>query len=63
MYPSYPASTTQRERLVGMRILVSIDSWPIDSEYPLGHYIQTLGGTGTKEAETMDTASIAITCG
>ena len=45
--------TTQRERLVGMRILVSIDSWPIDSEYPLGHYVQTLGVTGTKDTETM----------
>lgn len=44
--------TTQRERLVGMRILVSMDSWPADSEYPLGHYVKTLGVTGTKDTET-----------
>lgn len=44
--------TTQRERLVGMRILVSMDSWPADSEYPLGHYVQTLGLAGTKDTET-----------
>lgn len=44
--------TTQRDRLIGMRILVSIDSWPADSEYPLGHYVKTLGVTGTKDTET-----------
>ena len=44
--------TTQRDRLVGMRILVSMDSWPADSEYPLGHYVKTLGVTGTKDTET-----------
>ena len=44
--------TTQRDRLVGMRILVSIDSWPADSEYPLGHYVKTLGVAGTKDTET-----------
>jgi hypothetical protein len=44
--------TTQRERLVGMRILVSMDSWPADSEFPLGHYVRTLGVAGTKDTET-----------
>ena len=44
--------TTQRDRLIGMRILVSIDSWPADSEYPLGHYVKTLGVSGTKDTET-----------
>ena len=44
--------TTQRDRLAGMRLLVSIDSWPADSEYPLGHYVRTLGETGTKDTET-----------
>ena len=32
--------TTQRERFVAQRIVVSIDSWPADSPYPLGHYIK-----------------------
>jgi exosome complex exonuclease DIS3/RRP44 len=44
--------TTQRERLLGMRILVSMDSWPSDSEWPLGHYVKTLGVVGTKDTET-----------
>eukprot|EP00804_Cyclotella_cryptica_P007007 CCRYP_007129-RA/>CCRYP_007129-RA protein AED:0.06 eAED:0.06 QI:292/1/1/1/1/1/3/31/1093 len=44
--------TTQRERLLGMRILVSMDSWPSDSEWPLGHYVKTLGMVGTKDTET-----------
>ena len=44
--------TTQRERLIGRRILVSIDSWPVDSRYPLGHYVRTLGPIGEKDVET-----------
>ena len=44
--------TTQRDRLAGMRLLVSVDSWPADSEWPLGHYVRTLGETGTKDTET-----------
>eukprot|EP00584_Thalassiosira_punctigera_P006948 CAMPEP_0172528152 /NCGR_PEP_ID=MMETSP1067-20121228/2630_1 /TAXON_ID=265564 ORGANISM="Thalassiosira punctigera, Strain Tpunct2005C2" /NCGR_SAMPLE_ID=MMETSP1067 /ASSEMBLY_ACC=CAM_ASM_000444 /LENGTH=1190 /DNA_ID=CAMNT_0013312021 /DNA_START=26 /DNA_END=3598 /DNA_ORIENTATION=+ len=44
--------TTQRDRLAGMRILVSMDSWPSNSEYPLGHYVKTLGAAGTKDTET-----------
>ena len=44
--------TTQRERLQGQRILVAMDSWPIDSPFPLGHYIRSLGETGSKDVET-----------
>ncbi|KAL7544358.1 hypothetical protein ACHAWF_007745 [Thalassiosira exigua] len=44
--------TAQRERLEGMRVLVAIDSWPSDSELPLGHYVGTLGKAGEKETET-----------
>jgi exosome complex exonuclease DIS3/RRP44 len=35
-----------------MRFLVSIDSWPANSKYPLGHYVSTLGEAGDKEVET-----------
>jgi len=44
--------TTQRDRLVGQRILVSMDSWPVNSPYPLGHYIRSLGEAGSKDVET-----------
>ena len=44
--------TTQRSRLIGKRILVSIDSWPANSAFPLGHYVRTIGINGDKEVET-----------
>jgi len=44
--------TTQRERLVGQRILVSMDSWPSYSPFPLGHYVRTIGEAGSKDVET-----------
>ena len=44
--------TSQRDRLLGHRILVAIDSWPVDSRYPLGHYVKTIGESGNKDVET-----------
>lgn len=44
--------TTQRDRLFGQRIVVSLDSWPANSLYPLGHYVRTIGPTGDKDVET-----------
>jgi exosome complex exonuclease DIS3/RRP44 len=44
--------TSQRERLVGQRILVSMDSWPSHSPFPLGHYVRTIGQVGAKDVET-----------
>jgi exosome complex exonuclease DIS3/RRP44 len=44
--------TTQRDRLLGQRIVVAMDSWPVDSSYPLGHYVRTIGPAGTKDVET-----------
>lgn len=44
--------TTQRDRLLGHRIVVSLDSWPATSRYPMGHYVRTLGKTGSKDVET-----------
>ena len=44
--------TTQRERLVGQRIVVAVDAWPSNSPYPLGHYVRTIGKAGTKDVET-----------
>lgn len=44
--------TTQRDRFLGQRIVVAMDSWPVDSPYPLGHYVRTIGVAGTKDVET-----------
>lgn len=50
--PCIQIMTRQRESLSRMRFLVSIDSWPANSKYPLGHYVSTLGPIGDKEVET-----------
>ena len=44
--------TSQRERFLGQRIVVSMDSWPSYSTYPLGHYVETIGPAGSKDVET-----------
>jgi exosome complex exonuclease DIS3/RRP44 len=44
--------TTQRERLLSQRIIVSVDSWPVNSRFPLGHYVSTIGPAGDKDVET-----------
>mmetsp|Transcript_10950 Transcript_10950/g.13845 ORF Transcript_10950/g.13845 Transcript_10950/m.13845 type:complete len:1080 (+) Transcript_10950:70-3309(+) len=50
--PPVLVRTTQRDRLIGKRILIAIDSWPADSEFPLGHYVKTIGESGVKDVET-----------
>ena len=50
--PPVLVRTTHRERLLGKRILIAIDSWPADSPFPLGHYVKTMGDTGSKDVET-----------
>ncbi len=32
--------------------MVAIDSWEVDSAYPSGHYVRTLGTIGYKDTET-----------
>jgi len=44
--------TSQRERFLGQRIVVTMDSWPAYSLYPLGHYVETIGPAGSKDVET-----------
>ncbi|KAL7569091.1 hypothetical protein ACA910_016927 [Epithemia clementina (nom. ined.)] len=44
--------TTQRDRLLGQRIIVAMDSWPVHSSFPLGHYVRTIGPAGSKDVET-----------
>ncbi|KFM79835.1 Exosome complex exonuclease RRP44, partial [Stegodyphus mimosarum] len=49
--PKIRIETRQGEKLLSQRIIVSIDSWPRESRYPQGHYVQSLGETGEKETE------------
>lgn len=44
--------TTQRDRLLGQRIMVTMDSWPATAPFPLGHFVRTIGKAGSKDVET-----------
>ncbi|OQR89330.1 exosome complex exonuclease RRP44 [Achlya hypogyna] len=50
--PKIRIATRQADTLLDKRIVVSIDSWPVDSRFPVGHYVRTLGVIGDKETET-----------
>ncbi|XP_071510862.1 exosome complex exonuclease RRP44-like [Diadema antillarum] len=49
--PKIRIETRQYDALVGHRIIVSIDSWPRNSRYPLGHFVRSLGKIGDKDTE------------
>ncbi|XP_022315246.2 DIS3-like exonuclease 1 [Crassostrea virginica] len=49
--PKIRISTRQVEKLKNQRIVVRIDSWEIDSQYPNGHFVKTLGPIEDLEAE------------
>ena len=49
--PKIRIETRQSDKLKNQRIIVSIDCWPRDSRYPLGHFVRCLGPIGDKETE------------
>lgn len=49
--PRIRIETKQSETLKGQKIVVSIDSWPRHSKYPVGHFVKKLGAIGDKETE------------
>ncbi|XP_071489125.1 DIS3-like exonuclease 1 [Diadema antillarum] len=49
--PKIRISTRQAETLRNHRILVRIDNWPADSQYPNGHFVRALGPIGQLETE------------
>nr|XP_002736854.1 PREDICTED: DIS3-like exonuclease 1-like [Saccoglossus kowalevskii] len=49
--PKIRISTRQSDSLGDHRVIVRIDSWPVDSQYPNGHFVQTLGSIGKLETE------------
>eukprot|EP00042_Codosiga_hollandica_P046300 m.485558 g.485558 ORF g.485558 m.485558 type:complete len:1099 (+) comp57208_c0_seq10:182-3478(+) len=50
--PYVRIQTKQADALQGMRIIVAIDSWPVDSRNPLGHFVRSIGPIGDRETET-----------
>lgn len=51
-FPKIRIQTRQLESLLDQRIVVVIDDWPVDSMYPEGHYVKSLGLIGSVDAET-----------
>ncbi|VDM70001.1 unnamed protein product, partial [Strongylus vulgaris] len=51
LIPRIRIETEQADILESQRIVVSIDQWPRDSKYPLGHYVRALGKIGDQEIE------------
>ncbi|XP_048589574.1 exosome complex exonuclease RRP44 [Nematostella vectensis] len=49
--PRIRIETRQAETLRSQRIVVSIDSWPRSSRYPVGHFVRKLGEIGDKATE------------
>eukprot|EP01130_Rhizamoeba_saxonica_P003870 TRINITY_DN1605_c0_g1_i1.p1 TRINITY_DN1605_c0_g1~~TRINITY_DN1605_c0_g1_i1.p1 ORF type:complete len:947 (+),score=208.29 TRINITY_DN1605_c0_g1_i1:29-2869(+) len=50
--PKFSIRSGQLENLINKKIVVSLDTWPINSEYPLGHFIKILGDVGDVEVES-----------
>lgn len=49
--PKIRIRTTQAQDLQDHRVVVRIDRWEIDSNYPQGHFVKTLGKIGNLETE------------
>lgn len=41
--PKIRIRTRQLSALIGQRLIVAVDEWPLTSQYPLGHYVDSLG--------------------
>ena len=49
--PKIRIMTTQYRSLQGHRVKVRIDAWPVNSQYPQGHFVSVVGKTGDLETE------------
>ncbi|KAJ3333091.1 exosome catalytic subunit dis3 [Blyttiomyces sp. JEL0837] len=50
--PKVKIRTRQAGQLRGKRIIVAIDSWPRNSQHPVGHFVRNLGEVGDRKTET-----------
>ncbi|KAK8809491.1 hypothetical protein WA158_000434 [Blastocystis sp. Blastoise] len=50
--PKIRFKTRQYNEIIDKRIILSIDDWPSNSIFPLGHYQSTIGPIGDKEVES-----------
>ncbi|WVR04559.1 hypothetical protein IAU60_001566 [Kwoniella sp. DSM 27419] len=49
--PRIRLRTRQAPQLIDQKILVTIDAWSVNSRYPDGHFVRSLGKVESKEAE------------
>ncbi len=49
--PKVRIMTSQAANLAKHRIVVRMDNWPANSQYPNGHFVRSLGQIGDLEAE------------
>lgn len=49
--PKVRIMTSQAAHLSQNRIVVRMDNWPANSQYPNGHFVRSLGTLGDLEAE------------
>ena len=49
--PKVRIVTSQASSFIGKRIVIRIDNWPSNSQYPNGHFVRTLGDIGDLDAE------------
>lgn len=50
--PYISIQTRQAAQLMDKLLVVVVDEWPVDSRYPLGHYVRTLGKIGELDTES-----------
>lgn len=50
--PRVKILTKRSNELLGKKIVISIDSWPKNSKFPLGHFVKNLGENESIQAET-----------
>jgi len=51
LLPRIRLRTRQAPLLLDQKVLVTVDRWDINSRYPEGHFVRSLGKVGQKEAE------------
>ena len=50
--PKIRIRTRQAANLLDKLLVVAIDEWPANSNYPIGHYVKQLGACGDKQTES-----------
>eukprot|EP00039_Didymoeca_costata_P004242 m.72153 g.72153 ORF g.72153 m.72153 type:complete len:1965 (-) comp12306_c0_seq2:340-6234(-) len=50
--PKIRFTTANKDSIMGKRLVVRIDNWPLNSKWPQGHFVKTLGNVGDIDVET-----------